>query len=92
MVHSSFSLRFVSVFSGRAHLAAFPLVIHRSEAFRYIHWRSSHMNATGLCRGNALSLALANELSFRLCHIAQKLKNDVSDERFCQISSLPCIE
>ena len=41
---------------------------------------------------NPFSLPLANELSFRLCHIAQKLKYDVGDKRSREIPSLPGVQ
>lgn len=73
-------------------LASFPLVIYRSEILRYFHGCPSHMNTPGFCGCDTFGLPLANELTFRLRHIAQKLENDVCDERSCEIPSLPGVQ
>ena len=49
-------------------------------------------DALQLCRRDALGLPLADELPFRLGHIAEKLQDDVRDQRSGQILILPRVQ
>ena len=50
------------------------------------------MNAPGLCRGNALHLPLADIFTLCLRDIAEKLENDVGNERSGQVPALPGVQ
>lgn len=50
------------------------------------------MDPPGLRGSNAFGLPLANELSFCLGYVAQKLQDDVGNQRSCQIPPLSGIQ
>ena len=54
--------------------------------------RSAKLLPPPLCGCDALSLALVNELSLRLSHIREQLKDYICDEGSCQIPTVSCVQ
>ena len=74
------------------HFSSLPLFVAMLVLVRAFFGLWSKANALLLCSGNALRLSLSNKISFRLRHIREQLKNNISDQRSGQIPSLSGIQ
>ena len=73
-------------------LSPSPFFRKAAEARRHVHLLSSKPDAVGFRRRDALRLPLADVLPLRLRNIAEKLENDVGNERSGQIPALPGVQ
>ena len=69
-----------------------PLALEILKLDGALHGSTTKLNPLCFRHGDALRLPLPDKLSFRLSHLAEKLKYDVSYQRAGQIFALPGIQ
>ena len=77
--------------SGRD-IAAVPAFVNRRIVRRFFFWESAQVLSFGLRSGDPLGLAPADEFALGLGYIAEKLENDIRDQRACEVLPLPGIQ